>query len=269
MNNIIYDDIAIIIPTYHTYFDMLDIFLYLWYKHWPKCPFKLIVSTTKSYECEYDNVDVYLNDINDKMCRRIYNPIKEYKYSHYIVILEDCLMFRDVQEDKIFKLINNYKSLNLNYCKLLENKMVKDSKYTGLGKLSYINKKEVYGMTLMAFMCSKKYILENFNSDDSGWDWEQRELKLADDAENGYYEDRAINQENTFQLIHSVAQGKWLYGAKNILSQTNKEIVFTNRECFTSIEQNIRDLKIYVFLRLPICIKKSLHIGIYNKKIKE
>lgn len=221
------NELTIIVPTHDSYIDVFAIFIQLFKKYWPDCPYRLILScnTFTPAEGQFDGVEVLNNGEDCQITGRIYNAAKCYPSKYYLVLLEDMFFEKPVDSAEFAVLLKDIDERAVSYCRLMPAKSGKKTKFV------YPSKAQPYAISLMAFICDDKFVQDNFKQNMSGWAYEGIQLKnTLDHSKKELFENAVICSGNPLNLIHGISKGKWIRKSYKKIKKHNGEINLAGRE---------------------------------------
>lgn len=258
--------IVIIIPTYSKYLDVCNILLILIKKYWPDCPFQIVISIIgESADTKYnENVKYVFNDKNDSLLKCIYNVSRLFDFDYCISLLGDSFITAEIDNNEIINIIRDIEKFGIEYCNLYPRAYYPcETKYLDENKrMRYINKLETYGFTFVGFICSNKYIENNFNTDKTDLDFELEYINKSHQCNKSeYYDNATVLIENDFNFMHGIEKGKWIRKTEKFLK---KEGINTDSRRKLSIINTLKNSMI-TFLQYRLSPKQRKKIKIILK----
>lgn len=252
-------NILIVIPTHSNYIDICIDFLKLFSKYWEDCPYKMVISICGA-KTTIPGYDVICNGSNATLPQCIYNAAQQYNADYYMCFLGDAFITKMVDTNLIKKIIEDIYINNINYCSLLP--MYRKSKEKRIGKdLRYINSDDRYSHTFIAFICTSKFVLEEFNDCITDLDFENKYLNLTNLKKKEYFKDRVIVKSNYLNLYPGIKKGCWDRRVLHKLKKENPELDFSYRKklSFKTTIINFLSFKLSAHLpnKIRIFIKKN------------
>lgn len=210
--NIEKDSCTILLITHSSYLDICLIFLELFEKYWPDCPYSLIISSFGE-NIRHEKYRVINNGEHATIIDCITNAAKQLNSNNYLCFLGDAFINDYVNSVQISSLINDLISNHIDYCNLIpkqtnaEEKLISDH-------IRLISSKDRYNHSFIAFFASAKFIHEEFDSGEinSDFEFESKYLNLINKAEFEplyYFSNNAIVKTDYFHIVPGIIKGKW------------------------------------------------------------
>lgn len=208
------------------YQDVAKAFLASWKKNFKYTGIRLVVISDNVYKTQdFENFQS-----NEKsLPKKIYLASKKYPADYYLCLLGDAFICDRVDRTKIKKLVNFIEKNKIDYCNL----MPKNMPHKGI--IRYINKREAYGVSFIAFISSRKYIETVLSAYTDDIAFEMDYLGKAEKNTPGYYKNMIILNENIFHILHGVIKGKWTRKAARYIERNFPEIIL-NREKLSALD---------------------------------
>ena len=251
------ESVAIIIPSHSNYTGVVQNFLSLLKKNWPDCPFDITVSLMGENK-EIAGAKCIYSKNNKSLIDCILKAAKLVKKDYYICILGDAFINKKINNDRAEEIIQEIIEANAEYCSL---KYVKNyKKIKKYGKyLRYINSKDRYSHSFIAFMTSSAYLKNELSRYKTDLDFEMNYLS---ESEEHYYDNHFILRKNYFNLLPSITKGKWDRINYIKLTKRNPDIIFDNRDKLSwkeTIVFHLRNIAVYYLSpNARVIIKKRI-----------
>lgn len=218
------DRLIIIMPTHKSYLDVAALSEQLYLKFWPKCPFKIILSTN-STDCHFSLFKCFENAESDEYIRRIYNAANSFDSEFYMIIGEDNFVTYEIDEKLIYYTLDYMKHNNINYCRFIPPEEKKpDLIFTP------IRRNKPYGITGAGFICTKEYINKEMKENINGWAFENEMLKETLSFTNhDYFSDYVAASQDILNTVHGIRHGMWIPSSYKLLKRLNPEFDFDVR----------------------------------------
>lgn len=221
--------VTIIVPTHSNYIDVCNIFFELFKKNWSDCEYDLIFSISGENK-EIENADTIYNGKNVSLPRCIYNASLKKKSDIYICMLGDAFISEKVNSYEIAQLIKEFEELGGEYASLILCKSKK--KYTDSNLFfKQIYSKDHYAHSFIAFIASHDFIINNFNSEITDFDFEMNYV-MNEGIDGFYYPKHYIVKKNYLHLIPGIEKGRWNRKSFYIIKNKNKDVDLNGRGCF-------------------------------------
>lgn len=249
-------DVILIIPTHSSYMDIVKNFLELFSKNWNDCNYPIIISVCGKNE----KIDGYINIYNGNdasLIDCILNAALEFKSKYYICLLGDAFINKKVNQKIIDTIIYSMEQGKINYCSLLNVRHYRKIKSFN-SSLRYINSKDRYSHTFIAFIANNYYlknVLSKFHTD------LEYEMGYINIEKEYYFEHDLIVKNNYLGILPGIRKGKWNRIFLYKLKKDNPEIVFSKRPV-ESIVDTIYGICAYSSSYLP----EKIRIAIKNSK---
>lgn len=253
------NDLKIVIPTHSNYIDICNIFMQLFKRNWPDCPYPIygaVIGDDKTIPgCQsiYCGSDQTLTDA-------VFFINKKYPTEFTICFLGDAFITGKVNQADVEKLIKDVYKDRINYCRLVtrtyEKKHLKKRQYR------LITGKDVYCFSFVAFIASHNFIESEFKNS-SDLEFEKKYLEKSKHLNHNYiYDDSAILVKNVFHIIPGINKGKWDRHVYRRLQKVNPALSIGNRPKLSIYIQARTDIIDFFQFFLPIeyrhYLKKTL-----------
>ncbi len=220
---------VIILPTHSNYIDICENFLYLFYKNWSNCPFKVVVSITgKDVKLKNTNCFSIYNGKDSTLTECIVKATKEFNADYYMCFLGDAFINRPVDNKWISRLLVLMKSEKIEYCSLMyvKNYARKKSLTEDFRFISSIDR---YSHTFVAFVASNNFVQEIIAKCKNDFEFECKYLKNQTGQDAYYYSNHIIVTHNILNIVPAITKGKWDRIAYNKLRKSNPEMKIAKR----------------------------------------
>lgn len=191
----------IIISASSKYKELVNIFLEQYTKHMALNDANLFIASDEDINVDYPIKCKYINK-EETIPGRIREIVQNEGEGYYLCFLADALICKNVKGEDVISFIDTMMSNGIRYCNL----MPKTNKKC---LFENINKKQRYGVSFIAFLASSDFIMEEFAKGITDYDFEEKYLKIANEASNDRYPDMCILCKNLFNIEHGIVGGKW------------------------------------------------------------
>ncbi len=250
------DDIVIVIPTHSSYKTIVLNFLQLFEKNWKDCPYKIVISICGE-NIQFEGLNTIYNGENTSLIECISNAVKLFDARYYMCFLGDAFINKKIDTKEFLKDFNEISNKAIDYCCLNYVKRYKKEKKFN-NKFRYINSKDRYSHSFVAFIASKKFMTKDLVDFDSDLSFEKYYLN---DKKSFYYSNHIIVRKNYFAILPGITKGKWDRINFHILQKSNPEIDFDSREIEPFINTVLN------FLRKKFINKIPRSLRVLSKKI--
>ncbi len=254
-NNVDKNKIGLLVISCDNYSDLWDPFFQFFYTSWPDCPFKIHLLTNHlEYQSDYMDLEVIKVGIDKSWSDNLIKGL-EYmgKYDYVLLFLEDMLLNRKVDNNRIYNLFSEFFELDGNFLSLLNEPKPTKPFNTNFGILE---KKALYRSTATATLWKKSTLIKLLKTGESAWAFEKNGSVRSDIYSNFYsvYKDEII-------WINAVIKNKWTYPA--ILELNKRNIKIDSKRDRIGLLSTIYQ-KLYLFLRsiilkiIPFKLQRSI-----------
>ena len=222
---------TIIIPTHSSYIDICKLFLSLLRINWADCSYHIVVSVTGD-KVSIEGCECIYNGTNATLTNCIVNAARHYSSDCYMVFLGDAFILDKVDNTAVEHLLDSFVVGGFQYCSLRPQRSIHaKKKYSNL--LRYINRKDRYSHSFVAFLASPNFIREEFEKcpNKTDLDFEMKYLALGhgDDCDY-YYSDHLVVIGNLLSINPGILKGRWDRSVYNKLKRKYPEIKLPTRE---------------------------------------
>lgn len=219
--------VIINLVTHSAYKDVCENFLNLFDKNWHDCKFEFCISVIGD-KIDFRGKKVIYNGNKCTLPEAIYNLMNNSDYDYCLSFLGDAFINTKVNNDEINKIIEEIDKCNIEYCNLIPKAAYRHHKISLNRDMRFITTNDNYNMSFVAFIASKKFILQEFKDKISDLDFEKKYLN-RENVKYQIYKNRTILNKNVLGIVPGISAGKWDRHALNKLQKDNPEIEFTNR----------------------------------------
>tara|TARA_Y100000768_G_scaffold379119_1_gene354427 strand:+ start:9761 stop:10549 length:789 start_codon:yes stop_codon:yes gene_type:complete len=252
------EKIALIVISCDNYSDLWNPFFDFFHKSWPDCPFKLHLITNNLDYMSKHNIDIIKvgEDISwsDNLIKGL-DYVKDYDY--VLLFLEDMLLNRKVENERIYQIFNQFFKLNGNFLSLLNEPEPTKNFNENFGLLE---PKSLYRTTATATLWKKQVLLDILKPSESAWAFEKNGSKRSDNYTGFYsvYSDQVI-------WINAVIKNKWTYPAVKEIKRRGIDVDFSKRGKINK-SATIR-MNIYLIIRRLILniIPRKFHRKLFQR----
>lgn len=264
------DRLIICLAAYDPYKDIFDVFIELFKKNWPDCPYKLIIANMNfSYESDNENIIVMnCGKIKESYIRQ--RMVREQFDADYYIFMEEDRMITDrVNNQDIEEILDFMDEEKLNYfrCNSSIFRKKKKNAYVGYNHFYHIPSKEPYGICGSTVIWRNEYMkeLEKIGHD-NGYVFENEQLKNAYYASEKWVKKAATDDRNLFNILHCIDKQRWIPSAKKKLQKMGFDIGKDREELtlFLNIYVNIRNCGKLVPIKFRYWLKKILKLLGFN-----
>ena len=254
--------ILISLVTHSDYADVCENFIELFNKNWryDKNKFDFIVNVIGNQK-QFSDFETYFHGKEKTLPGALYDIVYEKDYEYCISFLGDAFINSKVNDEIVLNIIDSMKKSQIDYCCLIPR-----IPWMGMGKrinsyMRAVSNRDSYNISFVAFIASRKFILDEFNNNISDLNFEEKYLKKAL-SKYEVYKNKSILYGNYLGLVPGIDSGKWNRHALKKLTKKNPEISFTHREKLSAKNQLRNDichiLQIFLTRKQIIIIKKIL-----------
>lgn len=217
------EQVAILVLSCDNYSDLWFPFFEFFSKSWKDCPFKVYLQTNlMDFQTEYDiNVIKVGEDKSwsDNVIKAL-NYLEDYDY--VLLFLEDMMIDKKVDNDRINVLLDNFFKSDGNYLSLL-NEPKPTSKFNNF--YGIIENGALYRATATATVWKKNVLKKLLLPGESAWSFEKNGSKRSDKFPNFFsvYKDEII-------WVNAVIKNKWTYEAIKKFKKYNINVDISKRK---------------------------------------
>lgn len=258
-------DVAILILSCDKYADAWESFFLMFEKFWSDCPFTIyLTSNEKPFVSE--KVKLKINQLfsnkHSTWSEETFLVLKEIKEEYVILLLEDYLIYQNVDTQSIMKYYNVMLQENALYLRLA----CFPKKYNSWWPYQPITKEYAvisydakYLISLQTSIWKKDFLLQLIEDNESPWEFEingsnrarhwtlenpNRFLCLIEDKKKHY-----VHGPITYYCT-GITNGKWERGAISLLKKNGIEIT-SNTIKIKNVKEHILH-RFYIFLPIPL-----------------
>lgn len=205
---------CIYISTPQSYSDVFDVFKVCMERNWKNCKYPIIISTDYNIGLDDKYSVYYSNNKNDNWVTRTIPVLSQIDYEYILIMMDDSIIMRPVQERYLDDIIQEMDKYNLNYCTLKPVRRGKPFKESNL--LYRVRKDTPYAKNIFLGIFRRSYLLNELgDGSSSAWDIEKRWLDEARSGNrNDYHEDIVSCKKIVIKAENGVIGGKWFPSVK-------------------------------------------------------
>ena len=183
-----------------------DLFFQLLNKNLDNANINVYLSMDKSFEVPVVSNFRYVNSL-ETLPSKIKSIVEQTNHQFYICLLGDAFICDKIDLYYLDSLLQEMSEKGIDYCNLIP----KHSKKRSKKLYSYIKKRKRYGVSFIAFIASRNFILNNFDENLTDFDFENKYLINALFCEKKEtYDNMIILNSNLFNIYHGISNGKWI-----------------------------------------------------------
>ncbi len=257
------DDVAIVVLTCQKYSDILQHFFILLNKYWPDCNLKKYVITDDPNPTELGGNRLSYPELN--WSGRLKSGLKDLYEKHIILLLDDYLLFREIDNEKIHNIISFIQKERILYYRLVNIPLEKHTE----SEICEINPERRYGVNFQAAIWDKDWLLSILPEEDvTAW---KSEVFIAQKYRNNYNSNTKIVGRCLYDVseplvyLNGIIKGQWYPKSILTLKNSGYNIPQGNRKTLSNreliymfivkiIRQNLPD-RFRVFLKNKILHK--------------
>ena len=247
--------LSIILPAYDPYKDAFDIFMDLFEKNWPDCPYPVVV-TNMFFQYESALPNFYLKNCGDEKRYRVRrNEAINFKKAKYYLIMEEDRMFTGkIDTCEIEKILDFMDANDIEYYRMNPSffKKKKKDKFEGYEHFYHIPSKEPYGRSGATSIYRIDLIEKNSAKDADAYFEENGYLEDSFNATEKYLANAATDDRNILSILHCIDKSQWIPEAKRKLEKMGYDLSNTTLKTIPAGKNFIQNCKYTVGKRVPI-----------------
>lgn len=256
----------IVLVTNSAYSFICDTFIELKNKNWRNCPYEMIVTYCGSKEMDISCDNIIYNGENVSLPTCIYNVLLSENDDYFICFLGDAFIYKKIDNEIIKQLMAYVERENIDYLRLFPvnyNEENVISKNHMIRKMSHKDR----GISFVAFVASRRFIVNEFSNGITDYDFEMKFLKLSyvtfkPREWNRYIIYTVIN--NVMNIYPGIDKGRWDRSAYKLIKKYNKEITLPQLTKVPLVVDVIRKVSYRILRFVPT--KYTKHIKKFLKK---
>jgi hypothetical protein len=249
------DDLTVLIIGFDPYKDVWDIFFELFNKNWKDHPRTLL--STNTLTPQYPNIEVIPNSEEAEWSMKVINACQKIETKYICLLLEDFFISSSVDNELISQRLNMMKQGNIQYLKLLDQRVNNKEIYENNEEIGIIETGLQYGISLQPAIWEKTFLLnligkENYNA----WIFELNQVKNPIQNINGV--NCLEDFSNPLHIIHGVVQQEYLPQAVRSLKKLGIDVTKGKRRIMSGKKYFKYKVKLIACFHSPIFLKKPL-----------
>lgn len=259
MNN----NTAILVLSCDKYADIWQPFFQFFKKYWADCPFPVYLGTNEK-GFEFENVKQIFSRKKTTWSDELQVILNQIPEKYVIIILEDYFIYKKVNNNAIFDLINSMEKYDAAYLKLGAFPKKYDELWPhqiieGSQNIAAIEKGSKYRLCLQTAIWNKNILLELLEPSESPWEFEIEGSKRSNNINNPFL---TVMADPNQKIVHGPIQyyctglsaGKWMRSAVELCENENITIDLSKREVESFSEELVRKF----YIALPIKLRKVM-----------
>lgn len=257
---------AILVLSCDKYADAWQPFFLFFQKYWSDCPFPVYLGTNEKV-FSFPNVKQIFSRKQTTWSDELKTILQQIPETNIIIMLEDYFIYKKVNNEEVFQLIDEMQKQNAAYIKL----GAFPAKYDGLWpykplkenpKLGEIEKGAKYRLCLQTALWNKNVLLNLLDIKENPWQFEIEASKRSNKLENPFL---LVITNPKEKVVHGPIQyyctalsaGKWMRDAIRLCKKENIAIDTSQRETETFMEEWRRKL----YIALPLGMRKVVNFA--------
>lgn len=196
-------DTAIVVVSFDGYSDIWPVFAQGFNRFWSDRPFETYLVTNDA-EPSFDKIKVVKTGEEISWSRRLRTALSQIDSEYIILLLEDYLLCKDVDNADVLRLVNFMKENSADYIRIAPIPRVKSDAPDN--QPVPLPQDTLYGVNLQAGIWKKEYLLALADGDISAWEFEARQKNGAPTQIKGNC--YAVNYFPV-KYLNGIIQGKW------------------------------------------------------------
>lgn len=201
-------DCVILVPSCDAYGDLWPVFLHGMRKHWPDCPYRLIIGTNERTDAG-PNVETLQSGGGLVWSDRLIDYLNAVSSEYIIVMLEDFILRRPVEKIEIDQAMESVVQNKLDCLRLSPRPAPAKLRRKGC-RFEEISPGEIYRISTQTAIWRKSFLLEILRRGESIWEFEANApSRLSPTAKIWGTYKWIIPYEGLF-VHHVLEKGKWI-----------------------------------------------------------
>lgn len=213
--------------------DMWDIFLKLFRKYWPDCPYQLILLTDKlpkekKEDYDFDDIVVLNANWHDMLTAGI-----ERAATPYVMLwMDDYFLYDYVKNTDIEHHLNMAVKYNAANIRFAQTTIMPVKPFDKDGEYDVCEPGEVYSLSTQVGIWKVEFLKEIIEPEWTPWDFERIGSIINQDKQHPLL----ITREYRFPYEEVVKQGKWLESGVRLCTREHINLDFSRRKAMSSFE---------------------------------
>lgn len=231
------NDMAVLVVSCDKYQDLWKPFFTLFFRYWQNCPYPVYLGSNR---LTYTDSRVKMITVgDDKDWSSGFRKMLEQIPHHYvIVLLEDYLLYKPVDTDKIRELVSYMKRRGAGVLRLFPCPGP-DMPSQDNPEVGEICKGADYRVSMQAAIWDRQILCSLLHDGESAWNFEMVGSIRSDELEVPFL---SVNKDSVKQppipyFCTAVVKGKWLRDAVNLCRKEGIEIDLSVRPCETHFDR--------------------------------
>jgi hypothetical protein len=227
---------AVLISSCDRYQDLWKPFFTLFFKYWPDCPYPVYLSTNHG---RYDDPRVKIIAMGDDTdwSSGFRSAMKMIPYQYVIILMEDYLLMKRVDTEKIERLIT-YMDKKKAGCLRLIPSPGPDLPCPDNEDVGGISKGSDYRLSLQAAIWNKNILLNLLRNGETAWELELKGTKRTNELDVPFLSVK--NNPPIHYFCTAVVKGKWVKEAVDLCRKEGIEVNLKIRPMQTTFDLMIR-----------------------------
>ena len=196
-------DTAIVVVSFDGYSDVWPVFAQGLNRFWSDRPFETYLVTNEA-EPSFDSIRIVKTGEEISWSRRLRTALSQIDSEYIILLLEDYLLCKDVNNADVLRLIDFMKANSADYMRIAPIPKIKSDAPDN--QPVPLPQDTLYGVNLQAGIWKKDYLLSLADGDISAWEFEARQKNGAPTQIKGNC--YAVNYFPV-KYLNGIIQGKW------------------------------------------------------------
>lgn len=245
--------LAVLVVSCDNYSDLWKPFFSLFWRFWPDCPFDVYL-LSNNINPAIPQVKSLLVGDDISWSDNLRNGLRQLKEGYVLLFLDDLLLHRPVDTEKVSKILGWALESDVNYVRMnpMRNKP-DESLNESIGILS---KGAIYRTSTVVSVWKKNVLLDLLKDGESAWDFEVYGSTRSDKYDRFY-----ASWKDCFPITNAVIKGKWRKGTLKRLKSLGIEIDLNSRKIMTLSETIIQYFKIlrsWVLSVFPVKYRRKI-----------
>ena len=246
---------SIILPAYDPYKDAFDIFMDLFEKNWPDCPYPVVV-TNMFFQYESSLPNFHLKNCGDEKRYRVRRTeaINMVKAKYYLIMEEDRMFTGKIDTREIEKILDFMDENDIEYYRMNPSffKKKKKAKFEGYEHFYHIPAKEPYGRSGATSIYRIDLIERNSKKYADAYCEENGYLEDSFNATEKYLAKAATDDRNILHILHCIDKSQWIPAAKRELEKMGYDLSDTTLKTLSKKRNIVQKCKYVIGNRVPI-----------------
>lgn len=250
--------LALLLPAYDPYKDAFDIYMDLFMKNWPDCPYPFIV-TNMNFQCDYPLKGFRLINCGDEKRYkvRLRKGLDAINAKYYLILEEDRMFTQKIDTCDIEEILNFMDEYDVKYYRMNPSffKKKKRDRYGEKAHHYHVLAKEPYGRSGATSIWRADYIREFQEIYEDEYAAENTYLKESLCMSERYVKDCATDDRNVLHVLHCIEKSKWVKSSQKRLEKMGYDFSSTILATQSLKQYYIYEMKSFIGKCIPMRLR--------------